>query len=823
MAKIISTKTHNSGIALGGIGSGSVELLPDGEFHYWQIANVDRTTKVCWESKADDGEQHTGALSFYVRSEDNNGKVIVRKLGMRTEPDDFTYRMFGWNKPVEKIEFDGRFPVCDLKYIDSKLPCNVSLKAVAPFVPHNSDISATPGFYLDFTLENPTENELTVSLLGTIDPSFTDKESGRVNSVHKTENGVCIFSDKAKETGTHNCGNYSFSINGDGEKSFITAEHIKFMKDFFAYFRNYGVSQESVLFGFREKGNLPDSTVGTKPSAIPENVAELSDAEIDKLYDEYMQYPFAQSLVNRIRQIIPTIPADRNEKIELVSGFRRQQEDRMTYEFGASALCGKVKLLPGEKKNIRFVFSWYFPNHLTKDGKNLGHYYENLFPDALGVNKLLTGDNSIFERAVAFSDFIFNTDMPSVYPESWSSHLATIIKSSVYLKNGKFGLWEGLGFCGFHTTDITYHASFGLLALFPDLQKKQIKMGAAFQREDGRVHHCFSTDLETVNNGFERVDINMQFVLMVLRDYLYTGDKEYISSLWNNVERAMDSTATLDRNGDGLPDYDTKRNTYDAWNFSGTPTYISVLWLAALKAAVMMAEIMNDVSRAEKWTEILEKGKKSLDEKLWNGEYYNLWCNETETDEALMTDQLDGEWFLRMIGIGGNIPDERVRNVVKFIFENNFDKEAGLKNASCPEGRKTSIHTYKNCQAEAMWTGIGYVFAALALSVGLNDIAEKEVTSIHENQLRFGAFWDHWECGHHYTRPMASFSTINAAAGLKVNAEEKCVTLRPVRENITLPLCLCDFLATVTVCDGKLTVNCISGSTDGWKINLETK
>ena len=237
----------------------------------------------------------------------------------------------------------------------------------------------------------------------------------------------------------------------------------------------------------------------------------------------------------------------------------------------------------------------------------------------------------------------------------------------------------------------------------------------------------------------------------------------------------------------------------------------------------MMAEIMNDVSRAEKWTEILEKGKKSLDEKLWNGEYYNLWCNETETDEALMTDQLDGEWFLRMIGIGGNIPDERVRNVMKFIFENNFDKEAGLKNASCPEGRKTSIHTYKNCQAEAMWTGIGYVFAALALSVGLNDIAEKEVTSIHENQLRFGAFWDHWECGHHYTRPMASFSTINAAAGLKVNAEEKCVTLRPVRENITLPLCLCDFLATVTVCDGKLTVNCISGSTDGWKINLETK
>ena len=34
MPKIITTKTHTSGIALGGIGSGGVELLPDGELHY---------------------------------------------------------------------------------------------------------------------------------------------------------------------------------------------------------------------------------------------------------------------------------------------------------------------------------------------------------------------------------------------------------------------------------------------------------------------------------------------------------------------------------------------------------------------------------------------------------------------------------------------------------------------------------------------------------------------------------------------------------------------------------------------------------------------
>ena len=94
MARITMTKPHNSGIALGGIGSGTVELLPDGEFHYWQIANPPRLTTVSWEEHVDDGDGSTGALSFWVRAETANRRPIVRKLGLKTDPDDFTYRMF---------------------------------------------------------------------------------------------------------------------------------------------------------------------------------------------------------------------------------------------------------------------------------------------------------------------------------------------------------------------------------------------------------------------------------------------------------------------------------------------------------------------------------------------------------------------------------------------------------------------------------------------------------------------------------------------------------------------------------------------------------
>lgn len=818
MAKITTTKTHTSGIALGGIGSGSVELLPDGEFHYWLIANQPRITKRCQDKKVDDGESSCGALSFWVRERKENSNPIIRKLGMKTNADDFTYRMFAWNKPIEKIEFDGRFPICNLDYVDSALTCKLSLKAVSPFVPHNSDISSTPGFYLDFTVENPTDEELKISLLGSLEPNFANKKEGNKNSLHTIGDGVGIHIEPARITNSPSCGNLCFSVSGDGEKTYITGDFYRFIKEYVGN-SQFGVTQESFLFDFRENDSLPNSEIGTKPKTIP-LITSLSDTKLDSLCREYSKYPFGAALLNRIKHCDPDFLSSRKDKIQFLTCCC-QQIFRMGKDFGACALCSELTLKPKEKKNIRFVLTWYFPNQISEKGKNLGHYYENLYKNALDANRFLTDNyENVFKKAVDFADLLYSTDLPSIYPDAWSSNLSPLIKSSVYLKNGKFGLWEGLGYCGLHTTDITYHASFSLISLFPDLQKKQMKMGAEHQRKDGRVHHLFDPDMNGTDNGFDRVDMNMQFVLMVLRDYLFTGDKDYLLSLWDNVKRAMDSIEKIDTDGDGLPDYDTKCNTYDAWNFSGASAYISILWLAALKTAKVIAEKFGDDECFTKWNDILEKGKDSLEEKLWNGEYYNLWINGNETDESLMTDQLDGEWFLRMIGMKGNLPDERIRQVIDFIFNKNFDKEQGLVNATVPESKKTTIHTYKNCQAGAVWTGIGYSFSALALSVGLNNISDTIVNSMHNNQLRLGHFWDHWECGHHYTRPMSSWSTLIAISGLSVDYEKKEITFNPIYKNITFPICLHNILAKVIYIDGKCTIECISGNLDGWNIKI---
>ena len=826
MAKIISHKAQECGIALGGIGTGSVELFPDGEFHQWQIANPPRWTTKLFERKADDGEGSTGALSFWVRVQKNGCAPIVRKLGMKTSADDFTYRMFAWNKPVSKITFDGRFPVCDMSYGDSALEADVKLRAVSPFVPHDYKASSTPGFYLDFTLENPTDEELTVSLLSSLEPNFCNR-GGCVNELYHDNDTTGIFLNtppvyhwNANFTEA-NRGSVCLSAQG-GEISYITAEHFRFLREYVTG-TPLGVTQESFLFGFRDKGCLPNTEVNRRPEEIPPKVNDLTEEALDRYVSELRAYPFAKSHLERLTHVKEGFPSTLEEKRLFLATIRKCM-GKMGNDFGSCALCSKATLAPGEKKTVRFILSWYFPNHYSPYHVRLGHYYENHFSDAREANRYLASTPEIAEKAVSFADILYNTDMPDFYPDAWSTHLSTIVKDSWYLRDGKFGLWEGLGYCGFHTTDITYHASFGLLALFPELQKTQMEMGADFQREDGRVHHFFTPDLEHVDNGFDRVDMNNQFVLMVYRDYLYTGDRGYLERLWLPVQKAMDSIEKLDTDGDGLPDSETTRNTYDAWNFSGTPVYISVLWLSALRAAVKIAELIGNESRKKHWSEILEKGLTSLDARLWNGEYYDLWKRDDENgtivDSSLMTDQIDGEWFMRMAGLGANLSDDRVRAVISRIFPANFDPEQGLLNASCPPDKPISVMTYKNCQAEAVWTGIGYAFAALAMSVGLSQISDTVVKSIHDNQMHLGHFWDHWECGFRYTRPLSSWTTLLAASGMRVNIAEKQLDFSPYRENLTVPFAFDGVIGTVSFSGETCDVKTMCGSLDGWRVTV---
>ena len=793
---------QNSGIPLGGLGTGSVELRADGYFHEWQIFNVGswapQQPACCTKEQPPMGP---GALAFFVRTQAGGAPPLMRRLGLRT--DQHNLYSFPWLKSPQSLEFSGTYPVAHLRYQDADLPVAIEATAFSPFIPHDARTSGTPGCHLVFRLRNRSAQPQEVALLGTLKNPLAHGLADR-----KLANEVRAAGDQASLTmrtraNGNACqpsvGSLSLAVRG-GEPSWVTGEYGGFFHGLcHTHWHGptpYGMAHECLLHDFRAAGRLPSLPGDRSPTKLlpltNEAVAALTPAGQERLVKEFLRYPFARSLWDKVMAVDPQALADDagrttflqqiNYRLHLLDG---PQHDRQTW--GDAALATRVTLAPEEEREVVFVLGWHFPWHYSAKGPVLGHQYEHWFADAAAVTDFLLAHHAAHRRAVErFAATLFDTTLPPELADAWAGQLTTIPKCTWWTKAGDFAVWEGLGCCGFHTTDITYQGSFNLLALFPDLQQQQMLMGARFQRADGRVHHFFTPDLSAVDNGFDRVDMNQQFVLLVCRDYLWTGDRKHLKRLWPHLVSAMANTAALDQDGDGLPDHDTRRNTYDAWDFSGTPAYIASLWLSALLAAARVAEDLGQTKQARQWRALLRRGAASFDAKLWNGEYYSLWVDGAARDECCMSDQIDGEWFTQLVGLGHALPRARIVAALQAIVRHNFSPENGLLNATYPPGRAPRLAAYHNLQAMAPWTGIEYAIASMLMDFGLPAAGVAVVKNIHERYLRAGRAWNHVECGDHYYRAMSSWAVLLGATGFKVDAPRGVVSFAPA-----VPLAAC--------------------------------
>jgi uncharacterized protein (DUF608 family) len=768
-----------------------VEIWPDGYFHEWQIFNLGRWAPQQPECCRVEGpDMPPGALAFFVWAKKEEDAPIVRRLGMRS--DQHNLYSFAWLKSVQEIEFEGKYPLATLAYRDADLPVAVTARMFSPFLPHDSRTSGTPGFYAAFTLKNLAEEPVQVSLLGTLKNPLAWGAADRQlrNAALKADDAAYLtMRTDAKLGCAATLGSIGLAVRG-GEPSWIAGDFSDYFRDFHNWDATFGIVDESVLHEFRAAGKLPSLDGGQSPvqtlRMTNEEIDALPMARKRQLLDDLARYPVFQSFRDRVESVDKTALASDAGMATFLKAIRDRLDrlagkDRRAQKWGDGALCSSLSLAPGEEKEIVFTLAWFLPNHYSAKGPYLGHMYENWFKDAEEVNRFLMANAEPHRKKVAaFAEALFDSTLEPEFADSWAGQLTTLPKCTWWTKRGDFGVWEGLGCCGFHTTDITYQGSFNLLALFPDLQKRQMEMGAKHQRADGRVHHFFTPDFSQVDNGFDRVDMNQQFVLLAARDYLWTGDEDYLRRLWPHIVRAMDNTAQLDANGDGLPDHDTRRNTYDAWNFFGTPSYIASLWLSALLAAIRLAEGLGEKKAAANWKKLLKKGIASFDEKLWNGEYYSLWVDGEERDECCMTDQIDGEWFTQLIGLGTCLPRERIVDALKAILRYNFNPEDGLINASYPPKRKPRLSTYRNLQAMAPWTGIEHAIASMMLDFGLVEEGRAVVRNIHERYLRAARFWNHVECGDHYYRAMSSWAILLGATGFKIDVPGESVSFAPV-------------------------------------------
>lgn len=127
------------GMPLGGIGTGSFEILPDGSFSNFTIGNS-------WECPVT-GLQGTFIV---VRAKHRSfaGEARLLRAGKHSSP-------YSNIKPMEASSYSARFPCAELEFFDSSFPLDVRVQAVAPVVPYDLTLSGVPGALVLVEVSNP--------------------------------------------------------------------------------------------------------------------------------------------------------------------------------------------------------------------------------------------------------------------------------------------------------------------------------------------------------------------------------------------------------------------------------------------------------------------------------------------------------------------------------------------------------------------------------------------------------------------------------------------------------------------------------------------
>ena len=204
-----------SGVPLGGIGAGKIEILPNGTLDFFTFANnFDNPTT---DNPHPDKQRRSiakGVIGCHFGVSCQHKDKRISKLLQTVKISDCPC--------IKRIEFEGLFPFARIKYCDDELPCRVSLEAFSPFIPSDSKNSLIPVAMFEFTIANPLKEKIDVSLFASARNTVGNWCVGRYNGIEK--NGLLTtlnFKKKRPLTSDYTNGVFAMSIpNSCGDISY---------------------------------------------------------------------------------------------------------------------------------------------------------------------------------------------------------------------------------------------------------------------------------------------------------------------------------------------------------------------------------------------------------------------------------------------------------------------------------------------------------------------------------------------------------------------------------------------------------------------------
>lgn len=719
---------------LGGIGTGTVSLGGRGNLRDWEIAN-----------NPDKGRRLENTFfALWYRDEHDEGRACILESQL-TPPFEGWMGLARDGMPgmprFEKGLFHGAYPFARLDLTDPEIPIEATLEAFNPFIPMNDKDSGLPVAIFYWRLRNKTRRAIPVTVLAAQLNIAGNKSFGKnLNSF--SDDGV--IRGLKMTTAKHDSDKPNF-----GSLALVTPH-------------------QDVTYQTRwaRSGWFDDQSLFWN----------------DFVDDGKLERPFEEG---------PT-PDNRTDT-------------------GCLGLRSTLK--PGESQIFPFILAWHFPNRENNwngekevKGKILKNYYATLFGDAWAAAAYTLQNLERLEReSREFQEALFNSSLPPIVLDAVSSQ-AAIIKTNVCFRteDGNFYGFEGTsdnaGCCPLNCTHVWNYEQ-ALAHLFPALERRmrQVDFGHNTLPEGNMAFRTLVPlgDYHW-NSKLPAADGQMGTVIKLYREWRLSGDTEFLRSLWPDAKRALEyAWKNWDKDKDGIME-GIQHNTYDI-EFHGPNPMMGAIYLAALLAGEEMAKAMGEADSAADYRRVYEMGRKTLDAELWKGEFYvQKYDKAKETKyqlgEGCLSDQLLGQWMAHVNGLGYVLPEERVKTAIGSVYRYNWKPtmerhynpqriyalgdEAGLLLCSWPKGGRPPLPFV---YSDEVWTGIEYQVAAHLIYEGMIDEGlniVKGVRNRYDGQRRNP--WDEIECGHHYSRAMASWSLLLALSGFHFHGPEATISFAPV-------------------------------------------
>jgi non-lysosomal glucosylceramidase len=696
------------GAPVGGFGAGTFSRSYRGHFERWHIKAG--THKY----------QDVPANQFAAFAQPEGGSSVSMVLATG-KPKNGALSSWNWNYPAGDGEYAALYPKSWFSYGTKALPVKLTVEQFSPILPNNYKETSYPVAAYEWTAENPSSKPVTVSVLF----SWT--------------NMVGWFRDNLR--------NFDGALNDQNFNRFVSEDSI-------------GGKASGIVFDRLRQGAVQDEWDGQFAIAtLPGDGAEVT----------YLATYPATGNGSEVWK-----PFSKDGRLPNVA-----QPIASSGEALAGAFAVRFTLAPHERRTVPMALSWDLPIVQYGGGRKWNRHYTRFFgaegTHAWEIARTALEHHEEWSRAI---DAWQKPIVEDVHKPAW--YRGELFNELYYLADGGT-IWgherDGLGnpahpsakdndsftymecfdYSYYGSLDVRFYGSFPLLRFWPEIEKQEMReytdtvpesnpqryiWGWKSAREGrlveytrkvpGAAPHDLGSPQEDpiVNSNqynYQDVsnwrDLNSKYVLMVWRDYALTGanDKAFLRYSWSAVKQAMEHLKQYDTNGDGLienggfPD-----QTYDDWIATGESSYSGGLYIAALKATARMADKLGEPDTAKAYDALADKASDTYVKKLWTGTYFRYAVKGQDTD-AVMADQLAGQWYADLTGLGDLVPKAMRVSALHKVYDTNVRKfakgEMGAVNGIGTDGRL--LHS--NDQIEEVWTGTTFGIASHMIAEGLND------------------------------------------------------------------------------------------------------